>query len=62
MRNLITVFMFLVFSTMTYTQESVTLADYQRAERFLSTNTSLLVSHANAVSYTHLTLPPLYSV
>ena len=47
MRNLITVFMFLVFSTMTYTQESVTLADYQRAERFLSTNTSSLVSHAN---------------
>ncbi|SVC67547.1 uncharacterized protein METZ01_LOCUS320401, partial [marine metagenome] len=47
MRNLITVFMFLVFSTMTYTQESVTLADYQRAERFLSTNMRSLVSHAN---------------
>ena len=32
---------------MVYTQESVTLADYQRAERFLSANTRSLVSHAN---------------
>ena len=39
--------MFLIFSTAVYTQESVTLADYQRAERFLSTNTGSLVYHAN---------------
>ena len=47
MRNPIAVLIFLIFSTMVYTQESVTLADYQRAERFLSANTRLLVSHAN---------------
>ncbi len=47
MRNLIAVFIFLVFSTTAYTQESVTLADYERAERFLSTNTGSLVYHAN---------------
>ena len=47
MRNPIAVFIFLVFSTTAYTQESVTLADYERAERFLSTNTGSLVYHAN---------------
>ncbi|SVC23336.1 uncharacterized protein METZ01_LOCUS276190, partial [marine metagenome] len=47
MRNPIAVFIFLVFSTTAYTQESITLADYQRAERFLSTNTGSLVYHAN---------------
>ena len=47
MRNPIAVLIFLIFSTMVYTQESVTLADYQRAERFLSANTRSLVSHAN---------------
>ena len=47
MRNPIAVLIFLVFSTMVYTQESVTLADYQRAERFLSANTRSLVFHAN---------------
>ncbi len=43
----IAVFTFLIFSTTVYAQESVTLADYQRAERFLSTNTRSLVYHAN---------------
>jgi len=47
MRNPIAVFIFLVFSTTAYTQESVTLADYERAERFLSKNTGSLVYHAN---------------
>ena len=47
MRNPIAVLIFLIFSTMVYTQESVTLADYQRAERFLSANTRSLVYHAN---------------
>ena len=47
MRNPIAIFTFLIFSTTVYTQESVTLADYLRAERFLSANTRSLVSHAN---------------
>ncbi len=47
MRNPIAVFIFLVFSITAYTQESVTLADYERAERFLSKNTGSLVYHAN---------------
>ena len=37
----------LFFLGVIYSQESVTLADYQRAENFLSTNTRSLVYRAN---------------
>ena len=37
----------LFFLGMIYSQESVSLEDYQRAESFLSSNTSALVFHAN---------------
>ena len=45
----------LFFLGVIYSQESVTLADYQRAENFLSTNTRSLVYRANVNPNTNLT-------